>query len=67
MEVVIVGDAPAVETTAALHAVEEILGRDVNPSVHSPRELLRKLKEALHSGNRCGGGHFPARVRIRIP
>lgn len=48
IDLVIIGDIPFGEVVAALHSAEEILNREINPTLYSNEEFRLKLKEGHH-------------------
>jgi predicted nucleotidyltransferase len=48
VDVMIVGDVTFAEAAESLRSTQEILGREVNPSVYSPAEFRKKLLAGHH-------------------
>lgn len=48
VDVMVVGDASFAETVGALGKAQDILGREVNPTVYSPQEFHDKLAAGHH-------------------
>ena len=48
VDLLIVGDVTFSEVTSALAEAQDILGREINPTVYPPREFQSKLREGHH-------------------
>jgi len=48
LDLIVVGDLTFSELTSALHSAQEIIGREINPTVYPPSEFKKKLHMDHH-------------------
>jgi hypothetical protein len=48
VDVLVVGEAPFAEVAAALQPAQDQLGREITPTLYSPREFEEKLASRHH-------------------